>query len=263
MFCNNCGKEGHIFNQCKIPITSMGIVAYRLLNKTEPQYLMICRKDTLGFIDFMRGKYSLQNRDYIMNMFQQMTIIEKNKLLNKPFQEIWNELWGITKIKNNQYNSEENNSREKFMKLKNTGLLNEMIDESFRIHFHWVEPEWGFPKGRRDFCEEKDVVCAVREWSEETGYPTFILKTFNNLFPFEENFMGSNYKSYKHKYFLSYIDFEDSIKWRGSFQMEEVGQMEWKTLKESLECIRNYNIEKKQILLHIHNTITQYNSCEI
>ena len=28
-FCNNCGKIGHLFHQCKIPITSIGIIAFR------------------------------------------------------------------------------------------------------------------------------------------------------------------------------------------------------------------------------------------
>ena len=25
-FCNNCGKQGHLYHQCKRPITSIGIV---------------------------------------------------------------------------------------------------------------------------------------------------------------------------------------------------------------------------------------------
>lgn len=28
-FCNNCTKQGHLFNQCKMPITSIGIVAFK------------------------------------------------------------------------------------------------------------------------------------------------------------------------------------------------------------------------------------------
>ena len=28
-FCNNCGKTGHAFHQCKHPITSIGIIAVR------------------------------------------------------------------------------------------------------------------------------------------------------------------------------------------------------------------------------------------
>ena len=27
-FCNNCGKHGHLFHQCKNPITSIGIIVF-------------------------------------------------------------------------------------------------------------------------------------------------------------------------------------------------------------------------------------------
>ena len=27
--CSNCGKNGHLFQQCKYPITSVGIIAFR------------------------------------------------------------------------------------------------------------------------------------------------------------------------------------------------------------------------------------------
>ena len=59
--CRACGKIGHLYNQCKLPITSIGFIVFRILNK-QLQYLMIRRKDTLGFIDFMRGKYSINNK---------------------------------------------------------------------------------------------------------------------------------------------------------------------------------------------------------
>ena len=53
-YCNNCGKSGHLYHQCKIPITSIGVIAYRKI-ENETQFLLIRRKDTLGFIDFIRG----------------------------------------------------------------------------------------------------------------------------------------------------------------------------------------------------------------
>ena len=41
-FCNNCGENGHAFHQCKKPITSIGVLVYKLDNKTgEKQFLMI------------------------------------------------------------------------------------------------------------------------------------------------------------------------------------------------------------------------------
>ena len=64
--CNNCGKYGHIYYQCKLPIISTGIIAFRCsLEDGNILYLMICRKDTLGYVDFMRVKYNIYNKDYI------------------------------------------------------------------------------------------------------------------------------------------------------------------------------------------------------
>ena len=53
IFCNNCGKYGHLFHQCKFPITSIGVIVFRYNNEGEIEYLMICRKDSLGYIDFL------------------------------------------------------------------------------------------------------------------------------------------------------------------------------------------------------------------
>ena len=85
LLCNNCGKYGHLFYICKIPITSIGVIAYRRYNN-ENQYLMIRRKDTLGYIDFLRGKFSLDQKQYIMNMILQMTNREKDILMQKYIQ---------------------------------------------------------------------------------------------------------------------------------------------------------------------------------
>jgi hypothetical protein len=51
---------------------------------------MIRRKDTLGFIDFMRGKYNIYNKCYILNMLKQMTNAEKALIATKSFTELWN-----------------------------------------------------------------------------------------------------------------------------------------------------------------------------
>jgi 8-oxo-dGTP pyrophosphatase MutT (NUDIX family) len=196
-----------------------------------------------------------------------MTLQERQGLLTRSFEELWRELWGLNQVsistrRQFQYNSEESHSREKFARLASSGALNALVTQSLSEHPPWTEAEWGFPKGRRNYGE-KDYECALREFVEETGYPADILRNFQNVFPFEENFMGSNYKSYKHKYFLSYIDFEDSIAKRGSFQKEEVGEMAWKTIDECLSSIRDYNSEKKRMLIHIDKCVRTFHICEI
>lgn len=260
-YCNNCGKAGHIYHQCKNPITSIGIIAVRLNIDKQFEYLMIRRKDTLGYIDFMRGKYSVYNKDYIMNMLKQMTETEKRQLDVFAFNDLWTGIWGTDEI-SSQYKSEESISREKINSLRSGVLikhdlytLSTMIKESDKYET-WKEPEWGFPKGRRNF-HEKDYECALREFQEETGYDKKYLKNINNILPFEEIFTGSNYKSYKHKYFIAFMDYKDSEK-KVSYEPTEVSKMEWKTYDDAILSIRSYNLEKKQLIKSIHNMLTNY-----
>ena len=273
-YCNNCGKYGHYYHHCKIPITSIGIIVFRIsdfpnisdlssntLNNDKNkkiEYLMICRKDTLGYIDFMRGKYSVYNKEYIMNMIKQMTEEEKKIILLKDFDLAWKHIWGDNSI-SNQYKSEEIISKEKFNLLKE-GIFNKidfynldsLIDESYKYNI-WTEPEWGFPKGRRNF-QEKDYECAFREFTEETGYNYKYLKNIKNLLPFEEIFTGSNYKSYKHKYYLTFMDYNHSLN-VNKFDTIEVSKIEWKTYEECISSIRNYNLEKIRLITNVNNTL--------
>ena len=39
-FCNNCGKNGHLFNSCKHPITSVGMITFRVNVHNNIEYLL-------------------------------------------------------------------------------------------------------------------------------------------------------------------------------------------------------------------------------
>ena len=259
-YCNNCGKQGHVYNQCKMPITSIGMIAFRY-NNNQIEYLMIRRKDTLGFIDFMRGKYIVNNKFYIINMLKQMTIQEKERLRNLDFDTLWKQIWGDNQI-SSQYKYEENVSKTKYNLLRN-GIncnndfydLNFLIDESNKYET-WSEPEWGFPKGRRNY-QENDYSCALREFNEETGIDISALTIMQNISPYEETFTGSNYKSYKHKYFLSCINNSDRIN-MNNFETSEVSCMEWKTYEQCMQHIRPYNLEKLSIMKNINYVLTTF-----
>jgi 8-oxo-dGTP pyrophosphatase MutT (NUDIX family) len=244
-----------------MPITSYGIVCFRYNQKKEPEFLMIRRKDTLGYIDFMRGKYLVQNKQYIMNMLKQMTDEEKEGLRKGNFDTLWRNLWGDNYLFN-KYKLEEMVSRDKFNLLV-SGILSKsefynlqtLIDESNQYET-WDEPEWGFPKGRRNY-QEKDYDCAVREFCEETGYSGDKIRNIQNIFPMEEIFTGSNYKSYKHKYYVTWMNYFDS-ETNPTFESMEVSKMEWKTFDECIENIRPYNVEKKRMITSIYKCIKDY-----
>lgn len=130
--------------------------------------------------------------------------------------------------------------------------LQSLIKESEQFD-SWEEPEWGFPKGRRN-NQENDFDCALREFTEETGYHSTSLVYIQNVLPFEEIFLGSNYKSYKHKYFLMNMDYQTSLE-MGKYQTSEVSKIEWKSCEDCIACFRPYNLEKIRILTNIHRGI--------
>ena len=169
-FCNNCGKSGHVFHTCKHPITSIGIICIRI-NNNKIEYLMIKRKHSLGFVEFMRGKYPLYNYKYLINIFNEMSNKEKEIIKKSTFDELWEYLWG-THL-GIQYRGEEKTSREKFELIKtsiNTNYEEYNLEKILKdCKYTWEDTEWGFPKGRRNY-QEKDLSCALREFEEETGY---------------------------------------------------------------------------------------------
>jgi len=345
--CNNCGKVGHLQHQCKMPIISTGMIIFRNRSRTSREYLMICRKDSLGYVDFMRSKYSIYNKHYLLNMFFQMTTIEKQRLKTWTFDALWCHLWGgyvdlssTAHIRNdNDLGNANNNSSSNSSSSTNTtgtssnsrrnddammkdrfhsligGISNRnsyydlytLINESEstspphycitgNLRAVYTEPEWGFPKGRKN-SQEKDLQCALREFGEETGYLSSNIHVIENVLPFEEIFTGSNYKSYKHKYFLGYMPASIKSKHalsvastftptdashafdlsgactmssaptssgpsapykRPTFQESEVSRMEWCTLDECLEKIRPYNIEKRRMISNVDQLLQRY-----
>jgi 8-oxo-dGTP pyrophosphatase MutT (NUDIX family) len=254
-YCNNCGKYWHTYKYCKIPITSYGIIN---VNIKEQKYLMICRKYSLGFVEFMRGRYTINNITYLKNIIDEMTMEEKNMLSTLDFDSIWKILWG-SNSNDIRYKQEEKITKEKMNQLiegityNNTiYTLNKLIKDS---KTSWKEPEWGFPKGRRNY-KESDINCALREYQEETGLDKSNIKILSNIAPYNEIFTGSNYKSYKHTYFIGiHQDHEMNF---DNFQKIEVSSMKWFTIDEAISIIRPYNIEKIDLIKKIDQSLKEY-----
>ena len=254
--CNNCGKQGHSFYQCKLPITSYGIIVFRP-SLEGLQFLMIRRKDSFGYIDFIRGKYSPYNIYQLQNIVNEMSVSEKQRIVSEPFENLWKTMWGETSI--SQYKNEEQSSLKKFILIKSgISINNKIIDLKDIVNMSttkWNETEWEFPKGRRNY-KEKDLDCSLREFEEETGISQTKITIVENVLPFEEIFIGTNHKSYKHKYFLAYMSENDEP--LTNFQVTEVSKLQWKTLDECLECIRPYNLEKKSLITNINKVLMEY-----
>ena len=177
VFCGNCGELGHIYRNCRQPITSFGVILFRLKDNVDSDYinnlqlLMIQRKDSLSYVEFVRGKYNLNDIEKLKRILSNMTENERIFIRNNNFSSIWNRLW--LGHDSSMFQNEFDQSSQKFNILSTTGTvtdgkcynLNDLINSTNHIY---DTPEWEIPKGRRNI-KETDMECAIREFGEETG----------------------------------------------------------------------------------------------
>ena len=223
---------------------------------------MIQRRDSLGYIEIIRGKYKLNNKEYIQYHIDTMTKEEHTKLLTLSFDELWNGLWGTPKEQSQAYKNDKESSKQKFEELRNGCVEDCILPLEYYIQNsqkNYDVPEWGFPKGRRD-SGETDLQCALRELREETGVQEKDVIFIRNLDPISETFFGSNHVHYCHKYFMFLYNSDKELSYDNlNFHMvQEIGDLGWFSLEECLNKIRPENVEKKEVLLRASSLLRNY-----
>lgn len=224
IYCNNCGNEGHLYRNCKLPVLSYGILCFTNQNKI----LMIRRKDSLSYIEFLRGKYDIEDIQYIKTLLNGCSLYEREFLQTLSFDELWAKLWstdGVYKKQTDRMIKEYNNSKKKFIGLQNSKLLHKL---SHSCENNYSEPEWEFPKGRRS-CKENNMNCAIREFEEETDLSSDEYTLLENVQPFSEEYTGSNGVRYKHIYYLAIYKGDKNLEINPDKyeQFSEIGDISW------------------------------------
>jgi 8-oxo-dGTP pyrophosphatase MutT (NUDIX family) len=288
IYCANCGEKGHVVKDCNKPITSFGIIALKVIYNKEQElsdknvylsdlvkdtkytkdtkdegdiypkikYLLIQRKDTMGYIDFIRGKYSntdeIEKYIKINTCLNEMTFVEKGYLLNLTFDQIWDQLW--TNKFSVCYKKEYENAKKKYNNLD----ISNLVKNSKTIYTY---NEFSFPKGRRNM-KETNITCAEREFFEETGYDKTTYEFIKNYPIIQEEFLGTNNIKYKHTYYL--VKMKDNvhppkIDLNNHSQIGEVKNLGWFTFNESISLLRPYDIEKKKVLVKVNIDVVKMN----
>ena len=101
MYCNNCGDKGHVFRSCSDPVISCGVLLLRGINEplTLPvnprtvSVLMVRRKDSMSYMEFIRGKYDVTDTAYIKRQISNMTELEQKLIVTEKFETLWGKLW--------------------------------------------------------------------------------------------------------------------------------------------------------------------------
>jgi 8-oxo-dGTP pyrophosphatase MutT (NUDIX family) len=268
IICGNCGAVGHVYRSCNHPITSYGIIAVKIcfdrdLRILFPKYLLVQRKDSLSYVEFVRGKYNLENKNYILKLLTNMTDMERQRLATCPdFETLWKQLWQVKSC--SSHYKEFNESRQRFMTLKKGYYLRNADGEKYFIDLDFclkstkaglMETEWGFPKGRRN-VNESDIACALREFHEETGIPCKHIAYLQTVKPFEEVFCGSNYVRYKHVYFTAVLR-KNTLPQSATIghSCKEIKRTQWYSYEEVMNRLPENNIERRQLFRRVHQII--------
>jgi len=283
LYCINCGKNGHLIKECIEPVFSYGIICMKLddtLNtppqfiekflvnklvdleefnftnlknlskfdyyKNKIKFLLIQRKHSFSYVEFIRGKYDENNTEEVSELLNLMSKEEIKKILMYDLSFLWNDLWNKTS-KHKNYQKEFEISQQKFNKLKENYNLIDLIN----INELYDTPEWGFPKGRRD-KNEKNLDCAIREFEEETSIDESKYIILNRLNTIEESVTGTYKSIYKLVYYLAlaYNDIELTLD--NEHQKCEIGDMKWLTFEEIIPKIRPYFKEKITMITKIY-----------
>lgn len=265
IYCYNCGNIGHLCKSCHYPIISLGIIGIKYYDSTftsledfknKNKLLLIRRKDSIGYTDFIRGKYN--NLQSLLNIINIMTIDEKERILSNNFKKMWEDLW-VIKNKNVEHTSDYIKASNKYNKLFNDGLLHnyktfllkDIINQS---NTEYIELEWGFPKGKRN-KNEKNKECAIREFNEESNFKNNEYDLLD-IKPIIENYIGTDNKKYRHVYYLAVLK-NDKIELskNNMFQQTEISKISLLDHDNALKQIRPYNIERKKIITSVYDIL--------
>lgn len=255
MYCNNCGDKGHVFRSCPDPVISCGILFLRGIyeplhlpvDPTSISVLMVRRKDSMSYMEFIRGKYDSRDIEYVKRQIANMTIQEQKLISTETFETLWTKLWGTNReIDSPEYQIAE----DKF----NSVDIKKIISE---VPSKFNEPEWGFPKGRR-MKGETDIQCAIREYFEETNIPQEAYTIREDLM-FSETFTGTNNVRYKHIYFVALLKDSKVINLSQKLtpvQRREISSVGWKTLAECKNITRPHYIERKKMITDLERIVS-------
>ena len=223
----------------------------KLKEITIQKVVLVQRRNTIGLIEFIRGKYELNNPNYIIKLFNMMTFDEKRMFREYDSFDMLRTLIGLKREFN--YRGEYTDAKTKFNTLRDDPRGNQihmLLDKSYT---KWNSPEWGAPKGRRN-NKEYDIECAIREFVEETGIKYRNINVYRNIKPLEEIYKGVNGVVYKHTYFIA--DIKDTIEShenityieKGGYLNSEVSNVKCFNLTECQKIIRPYYLSKLNVI---------------
>ena len=216
-------------------------------------YLIYQRRDTYGFMDFMRGLWNDDTKMY--SLLSMISKDERKRLLNYNFDDLWEDLWmSHSPDPTGIYVAGKERARKKFY------LVKEKVYAFLQNPTNAVvcDAPWGFPKGKKN-SKEGDIECAKREFFEETRIDPVNINILTDLGIIIENYVADNDKYYTTFYYIAETSNILPVKHmptpgciRTSAVSDEVANLIWATYSDSSLLLDH---QKRCILEEAHARI--------
>ncbi len=201
------------------------------------KFLLVKRRNSLNYIDFIRGKYEINDFKSIINMAGYMSKDEVELIKTNNFNKLWGDLW-LKNAYKKKYLNEMRISNEKFNYLKSINFLEKLTSE-------YSSTEWEIPKGGKK-QNETHIQCGMRELKEETSLDESKYKIIKCIDPIHDVFMGTNNIEYRHIFYTAL--FNNNALCDIEHSNNEIDSVKWCSLSEINNIIRPYNNSKVKIL---------------
>lgn len=222
---------------------SIGIACIQFKGN-KPEILMVQKRYTYAYAEFIHGKYpqgdfrkNPQAKNEIMRLLNGMTVEEKLDICSLDFERMWFRIWlnCRTHTQSSLYYFSKNRFEQTFL-TDGGRRLKKMIEKSKNGHCVWE-----IPKGRKKTRTEPEIVCAIREFAEETNVS---LRAYR-LIPGVVNtysFIDKDVK-YVNTYYaaVTHHTIEPTISFNTQDQINEISDIRWM----DIETIRTVDYDQR------------------
>lgn len=218
---------------------SYGVAVCRI--KDDLQILLCRRRITYEFIEFVLGKYKLDNLDKVKKLLNGMINSEKLDLLSGNFPMVWYRLCLECPSDEKKYNI----CLHKYQ--KTYPILEHLINNSTNGALLWE-----IPKGRSSW-NESAIETAIRETEEEIGITSDKYKMLFDLKPFFYSLIDYSIDYHMNFYIASWRGEDFMWKFKHTHNME-IDDVRWWT-HEELNMIAKHNSIGSNNTTYINNVI--------
>jgi 8-oxo-dGTP pyrophosphatase MutT (NUDIX family) len=229
---------------------SYGIALCRYNNEI-PEIILIKKRYTYYFFEFVLGKYQKNDNKYLTKLFNNMTYQEKMDILSLKFDNLWYKIW--LEIPSNIANRDpsypsrvkelgfnEKRYKNSYIKSKSKFECNFLVDNGEKLkrlinNSTNAETIWEIPRGRK-ISNEREVDAAIREFYEETAIDAKKYSILWHINPIVNSFRDSGVV-YKTTYYIAAVN-ENNKPWTPKVhfnsydQILEIEAIKWVSLNE-------------------------------